>query len=95
MRARQSHLLQPLTAITSTKVTFKWTYVKQQLFDKIKQIVACNTLLIYPDFNERFDIDMDASYFQSGSVISQNDKTIALYSRKFTPAQSQYTITEK
>ena len=48
---RRSHLLQPLTALPSTKVNFKWTDVEQQAFDKIKQIVARETLLIYPDFN--------------------------------------------
>ena len=65
-----SHLLQPLFALTSTKVNFKWIDVKQQSFDKIKQIVACDTLLIYPDFNERFDIHTDDSDFQLGSVIN-------------------------
>ena len=48
MWAKRSHSLQPFTAITSTKVTFKWTDVKQQAFDKIKQMVARDTLLIYP-----------------------------------------------
>ena len=56
MCSRQSHLLQPLTALTPTNVTFKLTDVERQGFDKIKQIVARNTLLIYPGFNERFDI---------------------------------------
>ena len=63
MWAIRSHLLQPLNALTSTKLTFEWTYVKQQAFDKIKQIVARNTLLIYPYFSERFDIYTDASGF--------------------------------
>ena len=67
---KQSHLLQPLTALTSTKVKFKWTDVEQQAFDKNKLIVPRNTLLIYPDFSEHFDIHADASYFQLGAVIS-------------------------
>ena len=33
---KQSHLLQLLTEVTSTKVTFKWTDVEQKMFDKIK-----------------------------------------------------------
>ena len=54
--ARRLNLIRPLTALTSTKVTFKWTDVEQKAFDKIKQIVSRDTLLIYPDFNKRFDI---------------------------------------
>ena len=92
---RRSHLLQPLTAVTSNKVKFKWTDTEQQAFDKIKQIVACNILLIYPDFNERFDIYTDASDFQLGVVIIQNGKPIDFHSSKLTTAQSHYTVTEK
>ena len=58
---RWSHLLEPLSAFKSTKVTFKWIDVKQQVFDKIKQIAAHDTLLIYTYFNELFVIHMDDS----------------------------------
>ena len=54
MWSRRSHLLQPSTALTSDKVTFQWTYVEQQAFDKIVQKVARDTFLRYPDFNEPF-----------------------------------------
>ena len=39
------------------------------MFDEIKRIVARNNLLIYPDFNKRFDIYTDASDSQLGAVI--------------------------
>ena len=34
--AKRSHLLQPLTALTSKKVKFKWTPVEQNASEKIK-----------------------------------------------------------
>ena len=95
MWARRSYLLQPLTALTSTNIEFKWTYVKQKEFDKIKQIVARDTLLIYPDFNERFEIHTDTSRFQLVEAISYNSKPIAFYIHKLTGAQSRYTVPEK
>ena len=52
----RSHLLQPLTALTSSKVRFKWTDMDYKEFDDIKQYVAHDTLLVYPDFNKCFDI---------------------------------------
>ena len=95
MWAKWSHLLHSLTSLTSTEVEFKWTYVEQKEFDKIKQIFACDTLLIYTDFNEHFYIHTDASDFQLGAVIRQNGKLIDFYSRKLTEAQSHYTVMEK
>ena len=77
--ARRLNLIRPLTALTSTKVTFKWTDVEQKAFDKIKWIVDRDTLLIYPDFNKRFDIHVGASDFQLGEVISQDGKPISFY----------------
>ena len=50
MWARRSHTLAPLTNIISSKVEFKWIKIKQDAFDEIKQIVACNNLLTYTYF---------------------------------------------
>ena len=33
---KQSHLLQPLTVLTSNKVKLKWTVVEHKVFDEIK-----------------------------------------------------------
>ena len=50
--ARLSHILALLTNITSSKVEFKWTKLKQGAVDEIKRIVTSNNLLTYPYFNE-------------------------------------------
>ena len=52
MWPRGSHRLAPSTILMSINRKFKWMQVKQDYFDKIKRIVACNNLLTYPDFNE-------------------------------------------
>ena len=74
---QQSHLLQLLTALTPTKVKFKWTDVEQKSFNEIKLIVSHETLLIHPDFNKTIDIHTYAIDFQIGAVISQDGKPIA------------------
>ena len=68
--------------------------VKQDNFDKIKQIVAHNTLLTYLNFNETFKINANASVFQLGAVISKKGKPIAFYSRKITYSSQRYTVME-
>ena len=44
--------------------------VEQDAFKKIKRIVARETFLTYPDFNETFKIHTDASAILLGAVIS-------------------------
>ena len=67
---RRSHLLHRLTTLTSSKLKFKWTDVKHKAFNYIKQYVAHNTLLAYPDFNQLFDIHKYARDCQIGAVTS-------------------------
>ena len=73
-----------LTRLMYIKRVFKWTQVDQDDFGEIKRIVARDTLLTYPDFNETFKTNTNASGFQLGAVISQKDKPIAFYNRKRT-----------
>ena len=87
MWPRLSHTLAPLTKLTSIKLIFKWTQVKQYAFEKIKRIVERNTLITYPDFNDTFKIHTNDSALQLGSVISQKDTPIAFYSKKLTDSQ--------
>ena len=88
-------MLASLTKLMYIKMKFKWTQVKQDAFDKIKWIVARDTLSIYPGFNETFKIHTNDSAFQLVSVIIQKGKPIAFYSRKLTDAQQWYKVMER
>ena len=89
------HTLAPLSKLTSNKVPFKWTEEQQTAFDDMKNMIARETLLAYPNFNLPFHIHTDASDVQLGTCISQEGKPIAFYSRKLNPAQTRYTTTEQ
>ena len=95
MWPQRSHLLAPLSSLTSSKVKWKWTAEHQESFDQMKALIAKETLLTFPDFSKEFEIHVDASNFQLGSCISQEGKPVAFYSRKLQPAQTRYTVTEK
>jgi hypothetical protein len=95
MWPKRSEILAPLTHLTSKDVPFQWTDVKQQAFDKIKAIVCRKVHLSYPDFNKPFHIHTDASHYQLGAVISQDNYPIAFYSHKLQLAQIRYTTTER
>jgi len=46
--------------------------------------------IAYPQFDKPFVIHAETS-----KIISQDDKPIALYSRKLSPTQTRYTTTER
>ena len=94
MWPRCTHTLAPLTALTG-KAPFRWTHIEQTAFDQMKALVAADALLHYPDHNQPFDIETDASDYQLGAVIKQHGRLVAYYSRKLTPAQQNYSTIEK
>ena len=52
--------------------------------------MAEETILNYPKFDKTFEIHTDASDRQLGSVIAQDGKPLAFYSRKLSSAQMLY-----
>jgi hypothetical protein len=91
----RSHLLAPLSSMTSAKVKWNWTPECQDSFEKMKAIMAKETLVTFPDFTKEFEIHTDASKLQLGACISQGGKPVAFYSCKLQPAQTRYTTTER
>ena len=72
-----------------------WNDALESSFKELKRIVPAETLLSYPDWKLPFTVHTDASDKQSGSVISHNNKPIALFSIRLSKPQSNYTTTEK
>ena len=95
MWKHRSNILTPLTKMTSKLGTWNWTEEHQKAFEHMKQSISRETLLGYSNFIKPFVIHTDASKVQLGTVISQDDKLMAFYSRKLNPAQINYTTTER
>jgi hypothetical protein len=53
-------------------------------------MIAWEVLLTYPDPNQRFDIESDASDYQLGAIIKQQGRPI-FFSPQLTGAQRNYT----
>ena len=73
MCPRWSNALVSLTKIKSNKRKSRWTKITQYTFDEIKRIVARDTLLNYPYYNEEFKTHTNAITFQLGAVIVQKE----------------------
>ena len=94
---KRSHILAPLTDLSKgpKHKKIEWKDEHEQAFKALKLMVSKEVILAYPDWTKPFVIHTDASDFQLGAVISQNDKPIAFFSRKLNSAQRNYTTTEK
>ena len=58
-------------------------------------MVSAKTLLDYPDWKIIFTVHTDASDKKLSSIIGQNNKPIALFSRKLSKPQRNYITAEK
>jgi hypothetical protein len=97
MWRRRSHIISPLTEVSSGPENKKltWTDDLKKAFHELNQMVARETLLNYPDWSKPFEIHTDASDRQLGAVISQKGKPIAFFICRLLKAQRNYTTTEK
>ena len=105
--ARRSDMLAPLTTLVGecghTKVTkakgtkkaaWHWDEVHQKAFDDAKATIAKEVVLAYPDFSKVFEIYTDASAYQLGAIITQDNRPLAFFSRKLTDTQRKYSVTK-
>ncbi len=88
------HILAPLSS-ESGKKTFCWTPDMDLAFKRMKALMARDCLLTYPNHNKPFHIYTDASSYQMGGYIVQDDKPAAYWLRKLNDSQLKYTVKDK
>ena len=94
----------PLTALLKNKAVYTWTTDCQIAFDALKHALITAPVLKAPDFTKdakgewlhKFTVIVDASESNMavGAVLMQGDHVIAYDSKKCTPAEQNYTVTE-
>ena len=96
MWKQHSHILAPLAKLSGKfKEKWEWGPTEQKTFEQAKRMVAQEAMLAYPDFSKPFHIYTDASDYQLGAVIMQNEKPLAFYTQKLNPAQTKYPTGEQ
>ena len=85
----------PLTNLLRKNVAYEWTKICQESFDQLKIDLTSAPVLVSPDTTQSYELIADACGTGIGSVLLQNEKPIAFESRKFNPAEQNYTVTEQ
>ena len=93
-------LVKPLTELTAQGVTFEWSFVQQETFEKLKLLITSNPILTLPDFSKQFILTTDASDVGTGAVLSQvskdsKERVVGYHSYTLTSAERNYTTSEK
>ena len=91
---RCAHVLSPLAELTN-RGRFLWTDQHEKAFLEMKAIITADAMNAFPDYSKPFQIYTDASDYQLGAAMIQNEKPIAYYGKKLTSAQQNYTTTKK
>jgi Reverse transcriptase (RNA-dependent DNA polymerase)/RNase H-like domain found in reverse transcriptase len=86
-----SKLVAPLTDLTRGGKSFEWTPECQHALEGIKHALTHAPVLQLPDQAKPYTIWSDASITGCGAVLFQDEHPVAYMSRKFTPAEVNYT----
>ena len=94
-----AELADPLVALTRKGVPFMWGDEQQTAFDALKACLLSAPILGFPTEKDRFALDMDASLFAIGGVLSQiqneEEVVIAYASRSLRNSQRRYCTTHR
>jgi len=63
-------IAEPLSALTQKGVRFSWSPEAQQAFERLKRALAETVTLVYPQPNQTFILDTDASDVAVGAILS-------------------------
>ena len=94
-----SKIDQPLFKILARDVEFQWTNHCQNAFQTLKEKLSVVPILCGPNLSLPFHISTDASDTTIGASLGQKENLFnyAIYyiSKNLTPAELNYTVTEK
>ncbi|CAJ1048226.1 uncharacterized protein lrfn4b [Xyrichtys novacula] len=93
-----SSVAAPLTILTSPKVPFQWSSAAAAAFQFLKDRFTSSPILLMPDSERHFVVEVDASDVGVGAVLSQRSCTdqkfhpCAFFSRRLSSAERNYDI---
>ncbi|XP_052740236.1 uncharacterized protein LOC112054640 [Bicyclus anynana] len=94
-----AEIARPLTNLTKKKVKWQWCDDEQKSYESLKRLLTTAPILKQADYESPFTIKTDASNYAIGAALVQGEGSeehpIQYASRLLTPAECNYTVTEK
>ena len=94
-----SKVAHPLYVLTKKDTPFVWGIEHQAAVETLKSLLTESAVLAFPNFEENFTLETDASKMGLGAVLSQEQSSglqrpIAFASRSLQPHEQNYGVTE-
>ena len=90
-----SQIVLPLLELTKKNTPMTWTVECQQAFENLRDAIINAPVLKHPDMSQPFQLICDASNYASGAILLQDNHPCAFASKKFLPAECNYTTEER
>ncbi|KAI2660072.1 Transposon Tf2-9 polyprotein [Labeo rohita] len=93
-----SQLAAPLTALTSSRTTFRWSDAANVAFSNLKSRFVSAPILVAPDPTRQYVVEIDASEVGVGAVLSQRSPSdnkmhpCAFFSHRMLSSERNYDI---
>ena len=96
---RLAETIKPPYALTKRGEVFKWTGACENAFQELKRVMTTTPVLAFPNNEDQFTLDTDASDFAIGAALYQlqdrSERPISFASHTLTPVQQRYCTTRK
>jgi hypothetical protein len=90
-----SNLALPLIKLSTMNHGFQFDNAAQQAFQGLKHALSHAPTLAVPDPSRHYELVCDASGFGCGAVLLQDERPVAFWSYKMTPAETRYHAGEQ
>ena len=90
-----AEIASPLHALERKGITFTWAEKEISAFNKLKEKLTTDPVLILPDLRKSFVVQCDACGHSLGAVLMQNGHVVAYESRMLLKAERTLQVYEK
>jgi hypothetical protein len=96
-----AHLAKPINnTLKTTEGPFKWTKDTEEALDHLISLICSEPALCQPDMDKPFELEVDASAFATGAILTQRDdrnkpQAVGYFSKAFSEAERNYNIHDR
>jgi hypothetical protein len=92
-----ANIVRPLNDLLKKDAMFEWKPEHTEAMDQLAYAVSINPVLQRPNYDRPFFLEVDASQYATGAVLSQKDdrgrmRIVGSISHSFNPAEHNYDI---